>query len=246
MPAAELRGFAAAIAFLTRVPVGRFVAIDGADIARGRLFFPVVGAGIGAAMGGTADGLTGTLGTALAAVCALAVGAALTGALHLDALADTADALGATTRERALEIMRDHAIGAYGTIALVLDLAAKGAALAVLAAHDDVLRFAVCAAAVARIVPVLMSAALPYARAGEGLGRALDAGGWIRAAIAVAIAAGLCAWLDALPLLAAGAAVCLVAGLAVRRALGGVTGDVLGAAAEVTEVVALIVAVAVL
>ena len=60
------------------------------------------------------------------------------------------------------------------------------------------------------------------------------------------IAVGLCAWLDALPLLAAGAAVSLVAGLAARRALGGVTGDVLGAAAELTEVVALVVAVAVL
>ncbi|HLY95505.1 MAG TPA: adenosylcobinamide-GDP ribazoletransferase [Gaiellaceae bacterium] len=246
MPAADPRGFAAAIAFLTRVPVGSFVAIDGADIARGSMFFPLVGAGIGAAVGGTADGLAGTLGTALAAVCALAVGAVLTGALHLDALADTADALGATTRERALEIMRDHAIGVYGTIALVLDLLAKGAALAVLAAHDDVLRFAVCAAAVARVVPVVLSVVLPYARTGEGLGRALDKAGWARAVIAVAIAAGLCAWLDALPLLAAGATVCLVAALATRRALGGVTGDVLGAAAEVTEVVALVVAVALL
>jgi len=245
MPAAELRGLAAAIAFLTRVPVGRFVAVDGADIARGSVFFPLVGAGIGAAMGGTVDGLTGTLGTALAAVCGLVVGAVLTGALHLDALADTADALGATTRERALEIMRDHAIGAYGTVALVLDLAAKGTALAVLAAHDDVLRFAVCAAAVARVVPVLLSMALPYARAGEGLGRALDAAGRAGAAIAVALAAGLCAWLDALPLLAAGAAVLFLAYVVARRALGGVTGDVLGAAAEVTEVVALVVAVAV-
>lgn len=243
MPAAELRGLLAAVAFLTRIPIK--TRLDAADIARGSIFFPLVGAGIGAAMGGTADGLTGTLGTALAAVCALAVGAVLTGALHLDALADSADALGATTRERALEIMRDHAIGAYGTIAVVLDLLAKGAALAVLAAHDDGLRYAVCAAAVARVVPVLLSQVLPYARQGEGLGRALDAAGWTRAAIAVAIAAGLCAWLDTLPLLGAGAAVLVIAYVAARRALGGVTGDVLGAAAEVTEVVALVVAVAV-
>ncbi|HET8895367.1 MAG TPA: adenosylcobinamide-GDP ribazoletransferase, partial [Gaiellaceae bacterium] len=88
--------------------------------------------------------------------------------------------------------------------------------------------------------------ALPYAREGEGLGRALDAAGWARAAIAVAIAIGLCAWLDALPLLAAGAAVLLLAYVVARRALGGVTGDVLGAAAEVAEVFALVVAVAVI
>ncbi|HET8894634.1 MAG TPA: adenosylcobinamide-GDP ribazoletransferase, partial [Gaiellaceae bacterium] len=155
MPAAELRGLLAAVAFLTRIPIR--ARLDAADIARGSMFFPLVGAGIGAAMGGTADGLSGTLGTALAAVCALAIGAVLTGALHLDALADSADALGAKTRERALEIMRDHAIGAYGTIALVLDLLAKGTALAFLAARDDALRYAVCAAAVARVVPVLLS-----------------------------------------------------------------------------------------
>src|SRR5213595_1048016 len=139
MPAAsaELRGLAGAVAFLTRVPIGRFVALGPADVGRGGTFFPLVGAGIGAAVGGIADGLAGTLTAPLAAVIGLAVAAALTGVLHLDALADTADALGASTRERALEIMRDHAIGSYGAVALVLDLGAKIAALSALAAHGD-------------------------------------------------------------------------------------------------------------
>ena len=133
MPAAELRGLAAAVAFLTRIPVGRWIRLDAADIARGSAVFPLVGAGIGAAVGGIAQALSGSLTPPLAAVLGIAVGAALTGALHLDALADAADALGAQTRERALEIMRDHSIGAYGGVALVLDLGAKTVALAVLA-----------------------------------------------------------------------------------------------------------------
>jgi adenosylcobinamide-GDP ribazoletransferase len=241
---AEARGAAGAVAFLTRVPVGRFVALDGADVARGGAFFPLVGAGIGAAVGGVADGLAGSLTAPLAAVLGLAVGAALTGVLHLDALADTADALGATTRERALEIMRDHAVGAYGATALVLDLLAKGAALAALAASGHALRFAVCAAAVARVTPLLLGAALPYARPGAGVGRAVGGTGLVRCAAAAALAAGICAWLGALPLLGVCAGVSVLAGLAARRALGGVTGDVLGAAAEVTEVAALVVAVA--
>jgi adenosylcobinamide-GDP ribazoletransferase len=112
MPAAELRGLAAAIAFLTRVPVGRRIQLEAADVARGGAVFPLVGAGIGAAVGGVVQALSGPLTAPLAAVLGLAVGAVLTGALHLDALADSADALGAATRERALEIMRDHAIGA--------------------------------------------------------------------------------------------------------------------------------------
>jgi adenosylcobinamide-GDP ribazoletransferase len=244
MPAAELRGLAAAIAFLTRVPVGRRIQLEAADVARGGAVFPLVGAGIGAAVGGVVQALSGPLTAPLAAVLGLAVGAVLTGVLHLDALADSADALGAATRERALEIMRDHAIGAYGGVALVLDLGAKTVALAVLAQRHEVLRFAVAAAAVARVAPVLLSVALPYARTGGGTGNALAGAGWIRAAIAVAIAAGLCLVLHAPLLLAVAAAVTIAVGLAARHALGGVTGDVLGAAAELVEIGALVTAVA--
>ncbi len=242
---AEARGLAGAVAFLTRVPVGRWIAFDGADVARGGMFFPLVGAGIGAAVGGIADGLDGSLTSVLAATIGVAVGAVLTGALHVDALADTADALGAWTRERALEIMRDHAIGAYGAVALALALLAKVAAIAALATGGHALRFAVCAAAAGRVVPVALSAALPYARAGEGLGRVLAGGSWARVVVAAAIAAGFCVWLHALVLLAAAAGVAIVVGIGAQRWLGGVTGDVLGASAELAELAALVVAVAV-
>jgi adenosylcobinamide-GDP ribazoletransferase len=241
---AELRGLAAAISFLTRVPVGRAVVLDATDVARGGALFPLVGAGIGAVAGGLADALVGSLGATLAAVLGVAAATAITGVLHLDALADTADALGAATRERALEIMRDHAVGAYGATALVLGLAAKIAALAALADRGDALRYAVCAAAVARLVPVVLSALLPYARAGGGIGRALGGAGWIRPLVALAIAAGFCAWLHALPLLAVAAGVAAVVGVGARRWLGGITGDVLGAGAELTEIASLVAAVA--
>src|SRR5436853_843315 len=122
MPAAEAaRGAAAAVAFLTRLPVGRLIALDGRDVSRGAALFPLVGAGIGAAVGGTAAGLVHVLPPLAAAGMALGVGALLTGALHLDGLADTADGLGAYSRERALEIMRDHQIGTFGAVALALD-----------------------------------------------------------------------------------------------------------------------------
>lgn len=240
----ELRGVAAAVAFLTRVPVGRSLALDAADVARGGAFFPLVGAGIGAVAGGLADGLAGSLGATLAAVLGVAAATALTGVLHLDGLADTADALGATSRERALEIMRDHAVGVYGTTAIVLGLAAKVAALAALAGRGEALRYAVCAAAVARVVPVMLSAFLPYARAGEGLGRALAGAGWGRPLVALALAAGFCVCLHDLPLLAVGAFAAVVVGVAAYRWLGGITGDVLGAGAELTEIGSLVAGVA--
>jgi adenosylcobinamide-GDP ribazoletransferase len=242
-PAAELRGFLGAVSFLTRIPVG--IRIDGDDVSRGGALFPLVGAGIGAVTGALADGLAGPLTAPLAAVIGVAASAVLTGALHLDALADTADALGASSRERALEIMRDHSIGAYGAVALVLGLGVKVAALAALAAHRDALRFAVCAAAVARVVPVLLSAALPYARPGGGIGRALASTRPVRVVVAAAIAVAFCVWLGATPLLAAAAGVALAVAVVSRRWLGGVTGDVLGAGAELAELAALVVAVAI-
>ena len=68
MPAAELRGLAAAVAFLTRVPVGRWIELDAADVARGGALFPLVGAGIGTVVGGVTHGIiydskTGTFTT---------------------------------------------------------------------------------------------------------------------------------------------------------------------------------------
>jgi adenosylcobinamide-GDP ribazoletransferase len=214
--------------------------LEADDVARGAVFFPVVGAGIGAVVGVIAgvDSLTAPL----AAFLGLAAGALLTGALHLDALADTADALGAHTRERALEIMRDHRIGAYGAVALVLDLGAKATALAALG--DDVLRIAVCAAATARVAPMFLAAALPYARDDTSTGSALGTSGWVRAIVAAAIAAGFCVWLDAEIVLAAVAGVALVMGVFAWRWLGGVTGDVLGATTELAELAALVCSVA--
>jgi adenosylcobinamide-GDP ribazoletransferase len=245
-PATELRGVAAAVSFLTRIPVGRWLELGGADVARGAAVFPLVGLGIGAVVGGIAQGTGHALTPLLAAVLGVAAGTALTGALHLDALADAADALTAPTRERALEIMRDHAVGAYGAVALVLDLGAKTAALAALVGHHDALRAAACAAASGRAVPVALSVALPYARPAGGLGRAMEGTTRLRAAFALATAVVVCVFLHAALLLAVVAGIGLACGLAARQWLGGVTGDVLGASAELAETGALIAAVALL
>ncbi|MGH2970692.1 MAG: adenosylcobinamide-GDP ribazoletransferase [Gaiellaceae bacterium] len=246
MPGAELRGFAAAVSFLTRVPVGRWIKLDAADVARGGALFPLVGAGIGAVVGGIAQAAGGPLTGPIAALLAVAAGAVLTGMLHLDALADTADALSAPTRERALGIMRDHAVGAYGAVALVLDVGLKAAALAVLVVHHDALRAAVCAAAAARAVPVVLSVLLPYARSTAGLGRVLGGTGRWRGLFAVVVAVVFCVLLHAAVLLAVVAGVGVLCGLFAWRWLGGVTGDVLGAAAELAETGALVTAVALL
>ena len=244
----ELRAAAAAVCFLTRVPLGRYVSIGAHDLARAGLAFPLVGAAIGGLVGAVAVYLGHPLGAWLAALIGLTVGALATGALHLDALADTADALGATTRAGALTIMRDHALGSYGAIAVVLDLMLKAGALSGLITHHNVLATAVVAGALSRASAVVLAAALPSARGG-GLADALAHGGRPRAVLAVAIAVAtsiVVAGTDAV--IAAGVAAALLGLLACwyRRWLGGVTGDSLGAAIELTELAVFLTAVGLL
>jgi adenosylcobinamide-GDP ribazoletransferase len=227
----------AASAFLTRVPVG------GAsyDIGAGAALFPVVGAGVGAAVGGTAYGLAHVVPALVAAGAALAVSVLLTGALHLDGLADTADALGARSREAALAIMRDHAIGTYGTVALVLDLLVKAAALAALAGRSRVVLEALAAGALSRAVPVVLGLLLPDVRR-DGAGAAFRV--TPRAAVlAVVLAAALAIPADPL-LIAVAAGAALLLGAWSRRRFGGRTGDTLGAATELAETAVLVAAAA--
>jgi adenosylcobinamide-GDP ribazoletransferase len=244
----ELRAAAAALAFLTRIPVGRWLYLDGEDVGRAGLAFPLVGAGVGAAVGGTTAALAGPVSPLLAAGVALAMGAVVTGALHLDGLADTADALGASSRAQALEIMRDHAIGAYGAAAIGLDLLIKAGALAALARHGQVLAVATAAGALSRSVPVVLSARLPYARPAEGAAASLarSGRGW-RAAVAGMGALGIAAAVagtDGLVVGACAAVLTVCLHRTLRRWLGGVTGDVLGAAVELSEGMVLVIAVA--
>ena len=248
MPGSSVRAAAAALAFLTRVPVGRLTTLGPDDVARGAVLFPVVGAGLGALVGGVAVGLDSRLSLLLAAALAVAVEALVTGAIHLDALADTADGLGAPTRERALEVMREPAIGSFGAAALALDLLVKTAALAALLDGPDPVLAATAALALGRAAPLALSWALPYARAGGGTGASLAGGAW-PPWLAAGLLLGVGIAVAALELrglgLAAGAAVAVLAvGLVARRRFGGVTGDVLGAAVELGTTFALVAAAA--
>jgi adenosylcobinamide-GDP ribazoletransferase len=240
-----LRAAAAALSFLTRVPLGR-LELTAEDVARGAFLFPAVGAGIGALVALTADGLAGSLAPFLAATVAVALEAVLTGAIHLDALADAADGLGAASRERALEAMRDPTIGAFGALALVLDTLLKVGAIAMLVAGDALLPV-VAAFALGRAAPLGLGLALPYARAGSGSGRALTDGPiWPRAGgvvLAGAIAAAALGW-DALVVAGAAVGLTLAIGVTARSRLGGVTGDVLGAATELVTTAGLLTAAA--
>ena len=243
-----MRAAAGAAAFLTILPLGR-LHLDERDVGRGAFFFPLVGALLGACMALIGVALDDPLTAFLAAAVAVTFEAVATGGIHLDALADAGDALGARSRERALEVMREGTIGAFGATALALDLLLKTSALTVLVGEGGTILVVAAAYGVGRAAPLVLGWALPYARADGGSGRALTgfsprlllAAGVV---VACVLAVGLVR-LDALALLGgAAAATALVVVVAARR-FGGVTGDVLGAGIELATTGCLLAAVAV-
>jgi cobalamin 5'-phosphate synthase/cobalamin synthase len=248
MTGTALRAPLAAIAFLTRVPVGGRVALDANDVARGAPLFPLVGGAVGGSAGLLADLVAGPLPALLAGALAVALAALLTGAMHLDAVADTADALGGSTRERALEIMRDHAVGAFGTVALVLVCLVDASALGALAADGDAALVGLAAGAGGRAAILPLALVLPYARSGDGQGRVLDGMGvgGLAVGIGLAVVLVLPAGVAGLAGLAVAAGLTAALGLYWRRWLGGVTGDTLGATAKLAETAILVTALTVL
>ena len=125
----------------------------------------VVGAAVGA-IGGAVYWITHSLSCppALAALCALVAMILATGALHEDGLADFADGLAGDTKERSLSIMRDHQIGTFGVIALMLSLAMRTTAITLIAEPRAVMAALIAADAASRLSAVLIMAALPRRR----------------------------------------------------------------------------------
>ena len=161
---------AAALAFLTRIPVRRALGTGGCRAgapcsSRSSARGSARSSGVAALL------LYPSVPALAAAGVAVGVELVVTGAMHVDALADTADAAGAQTRERALEIMRDSRIGSFGAAALMTDLLVRAAAIAGLAAAP--VGALVAAGALSRAASLPLAAALPYARAEGGPGSVL-------------------------------------------------------------------------
>jgi len=247
MPWAGLR---LAITLLTAVPLPRGRAgarVPDRRAARAAVYWaPVVGLVLGIAGAGVLIGCrAGHTGALLAAVLAITVLAALTRALHLDGLADTADGLGSRRpAEQALQLMKRSDIGPFGVVTLLLTLLVQVSALA---QADRIGRgpVAIVAAAVAARLAITLACrrGVPAAHR-SGLGALVAgtvhpaaAGGLALAAVAAAAALG---WIYALAIVVGLACSAAATALAVRR-FGGITGDVLGAAAELTTAACLLV-----
>lgn len=227
----------AAIAFLTRIPIGPPALLDAAALSRAALWFPAVGLLVGGVLGGTRLLADLALDPAPATLLALLAAILVTGGFHEDGLADIADACGAhTTRERRLEILKDPRVGTYGGLAIAFMVLIPFAVLTPLDG-DEVLRAALVAHVLGRWSTLPQSLLWPPARP-EGSGSLVraSAAGVAATTIFGAAVAVLAAGVGP-GLLALGVAVVVTGalGAGLARTLGGVTGDSFGAVNKVVE-----------
>lgn len=225
-----------ALSFLTRLPLPAAAQPDAESLRNAPGAYPLVGLTLGALLAGLAVALPPLLGSWLSGALITAALAVLTGGLHLDGLADVFDAAGGGRgdRQRALEIMHDPRVGAHGAAALALLLPTKALALALCCERLDPLGWLLLPT-IARGAVVGLLTFAPLARS-EGLAAALRPAGtapfWIATTItAAALALAPSLW----PAVLVSVAIVLVTGAWARARVGGVNGDVCGAAIELAE-----------
>ncbi len=234
-----MKGLVSALRLLSVLPVpGR----EADEMSSALPWFPLAGAGLGGILYGVAalaDGLSGGGWPGGVAAAVLLGGVLLTGAFHLDGLADWADGFGGGhDGEEALAIMKDSRVGVFGAIALVLVLLIKWV-LIVRLIESGALIWLVAAYIVSRAMQVELAVWLPYARPEGGTGDSIVRGArpihrtWaLLSALIMLLTLGGYAGVLAL---GAGWAACRGFGWWCNRRVGGVTGDLLGAGSEIVE-----------
>jgi adenosylcobinamide-GDP ribazoletransferase len=237
------RPVAAALSFLTALPVGRRAQLDGRDLRRGAVLFPLVGAVVGALVATVTWAAAQVLPTFAAAILGVASGVTATAALHLDGLGDVADGIGASLGGRdPREAMRDPRLGTFGVAAVALDLLLKSSLLSALVVTGFPWEV-VAAGSISRVAPIGIAWRLRYVGAGTGGWTDRIGGGTVAAALVIGLAISIpCAEIVTPAMVLAVAVVAIVLGRWSRRRLGGATGDVFGATIELGETFALVAA----
>jgi len=233
-----------AFQFLTIIPLPFRFHCEKEDLGRSTAFFPVVGLVIGGMLLLVNWLISPWVVRPLCDALLITLLALITGALHLDGLADVCDGLAARGgRERFLAVMKDSQVGAVGAVGLVLGILLKWQALAAVPSElkwQALLLFP----ALARFGQVLTLTGARHARQ-DGLGAAFTEGaGWTPLLLAFAATAAASFSLLGLKGLIAMAAVCTLVAAGrtfFQRKLGGLTGDTIGCISELNEITALIV-----
>ncbi len=239
-----MNDFLQALSFLTILPMGHLPLPEEKGLARSMAFFPIVGLLIGLFLAIAYCLLSYLFSKSLVLWLTLGWLALLTRGLHLDGFADTVDGFAAGgPKEKILEVMRDSRIGAFGVIGLIFLIGAKYLALEQLA-EPSVLYSLILMTVMGRNSMVWVCYRSPYARAGEGLAKPFVENLTTREMIissALTLGIGLLLrGLDGLLVFLGIGLFSLGFRLFFVKKLEGITGDILGAANELSELLCLI------
>ncbi len=241
-----MTSLALALRYLTIVPIPGGAHLEPTTLGRAAPWFPLIGLALGLIVAAGERAIGVVFPSLLDALLAVTLWKLLTGGLHLDGLADCLDGLVGRDAGDRLRIMRDSRIGAFGAVGLILFLLLEVASVSELASAARWRAFA-AAPALARAMPPLIAWVFPPATPlGQG---AMFRSGLTRMRVAVAVALGGVITVAALGragllVFALVAVASLGVGRFFTRQLGGVTGDVLGAAIETAELIVLLTMVA--
>ncbi len=238
-----MKSLVAALQFLTICPLVVRIPCDERQIGRSAVWFPLIGLLVGGLLALLDHAALILFGPLIASVLSIIGLVAVSGGLHADGLADTADGfLSARTKDRILEIMRDSRIGAMGVLAIIATFALKCVALASVP-PDHRWQILLLMGLAGRCSMTMQLTLLPYARSAGGLcslflAHRRPADAWL-ACLALLVG---CGWIlgspqDGLLLACACGATLLAFCLWCLKKIGGLTGDTLGAGCEILELI---------
>jgi len=239
-----MKSFLQALSFLTILPVGKSLSFGEKELAQSMAFFPLVGLVIGLLLALGYYLLAFLFPKPIVIWFTLGLPVFLTRGLHLDGFSDTLDGLATGgTKEKILEVMRDSRIGAFGVIGLILLIGAKYLALDHIST-SSIPYSLILMTVMGRNAMVLVCYRSPYVRSDGGLGKPFAENLRLReATLSSVLSFGIVLWLMGME------GIMIFLGIALfslgyrfffKKKLGGVTGDILGAANEVAELLCLI------
>ncbi len=240
-----LKQFLFCIVFFTRIQIPIRINFDGINLGNCTWVYPLIGALVGGVVAGVFYiGIIVGLHPAAAAWLAIFMQIWLTGGLHEDGLADTADgmAFGRNATQK-LDIMRDSRIGSYGVLALIAVIGLRASLIGQLEAIYTNCSIIICAAILSRISIGVLMFTTHRARA-EGMASLAGAPSAINLVMSIAIGLGICAFLLPFYVVAAGFFTMIAVSSYVRyiakQQFNGITGDVLGCNQQISEVFVMI------
>ena len=239
-----MKGFILMLQFFTRIPINVELEVKEEDFAKVIIYFPLVGLVIGGINAGSYYLFSQVFSTLISVVMVALANVLLTGALHIDGLADTCDGIfSARKKEKMLEIMKDSRLGTNGAVAIFFDFALRIALLSSLTDKNIIIAL-VISNAISRTMLVFSCFAFKYARAEGGMGN-LFIGKVSKDKVLIAYILGtlisvmLLSYIGPILVLSCTVFIWLF-NKYITSKIDGITGDILGASNELGEIFILI------